>query len=381
MAFPDAAFEDQRAAFAQSMGVKLDKRTGADVATVAVVCTIYFINMLAVITMVWNRNYPPLKAKCVPLLASMFVAMGLCFVGDFEANGHVQLSGSGLSNCRGIGIWVHLVLGFCAISGMCALRSLMLYQVFCRNLPCRGLKFYLPIAAYLTLIFTYGIVTMAVNEKDAVYYFPELDLCAADTPYKTATVVLVWVTQGAVLVSYWFIRNIRSSFNESREMAFVTAASLTGLISTTIIQYVVPTYPLLLPYRMTMSYVTQLAINTTWWGMFAIPLFNCLFRRQKYLTEWTAKLRQDGMQREYRVDSSVGMQPIPDNAAPKTRPSFAHKESDNNNFYYSNESGTRLCAPSDSYSETGHISGHESAEDTQITCPAASSTNNARQLV
>ncbi|KAJ2471774.1 hypothetical protein GGI02_002046 [Coemansia sp. RSA 2322] len=162
---------------------------------------------------------------------------------------------------------------------------------------------------------------------------------------------------------YWRVRSIRSSFNESREMAVVSSLSVLGLLISTIIQYVQPEYMLLMRYRILMTTISQLCVNFTWWSIMAVPIYNCLFNHQKYLLKWRAKLRDDGLQREYHVDSSTGMQPISDAIAPGQPASFNDKTPSTQAFYYSNESGARLVNPLDvgaaiSISASSTISNH-----------------------
>ncbi|KAJ2549710.1 hypothetical protein GGH95_006198 [Coemansia sp. RSA 1836] len=41
----------------------------------------------------------------------------------------------------------------------------------------------------------------------------------------------------------------------------------------------------------------------TWWVPMAVPLYKCLTSRDVYLKQWIYKLRQDGLQRAYHVES------------------------------------------------------------------------------
>ncbi|KAJ2851207.1 hypothetical protein GGI22_005291, partial [Coemansia erecta] len=96
---------------------------------------------------------------------------------------------------------------------------------------------------------------------------------------------------------------IRSSFNESREMLGACAAVFAILIFTTAMHYASPAYPLAMRLRIATTALDHAATNIVWWLVMAVPMYQCLFHRKPYLDAWVAKLRRDGLQREYQVAS------------------------------------------------------------------------------
>ncbi|KAJ2000853.1 hypothetical protein GGI04_003982 [Coemansia thaxteri] len=371
MAFPNEAFEDQRLQNAIALKVELDKRGAADVATVMAFAAVVFINFLAVLFTLWNRNYPPIKAKSPLLMTCLFVGSTFWYIGDIRGHGHVQQYGTGLADCHVSNIWMHAVSGMFAVCGLYALRSQMLYQVFHLNQPCSGLKFFMPTIVYSTIVLVFAIVMQALGDKRTTYYVPQLDICSGTNTYKITILTLLW---GAVLydaVMYWRIRNIKSSFNESREMAAVSSLSILVLLVTTLISFLKPSYPLLMPFRVTMTVIGQFCVHLTWWSIMAVPIYQCLFNRHTYLVKWRATLREDGLQREYRADSSSGMQPITDNATKSLQTSYGDKVTNTHAFYYGNESGARLYAPM-TYADVGAIIGHEAPSAISNSCSGES---------
>ncbi|KAI9503847.1 hypothetical protein GGI25_005771 [Coemansia spiralis] len=335
MAFPNAAVEQRREAAAEAMHIKLDPRTSADLAIVILLSVIYLINLLAVIFVVFNRKYPPLKSKNPLLMVILFLASALWFVGDTQVNGHVTLAGSVFTNCRGFGIWVRVLLGVCAVSAVIAVRSYALHHVFYLNLPARGWRFLLPILVYIVCIIIYGIVTMALKPSASAEYMPALDICSLATPFKIAIFVFIWVSLAFVALITWRIRNIKSSFNETREMMVSCVIVFAAMTFNTTLQLVHQDYPLILKYRLVSTLFDHLCTNALWWSIMGRPVFNCLFRRNAYLQEWIAKLRQDGLQREYHMGSSQGQyqgrQVCPMNTMYGNRRSFAKAHE----FFYS----------------------------------------------
>ncbi|KAJ2494635.1 hypothetical protein GGI11_008763 [Coemansia sp. RSA 2049] len=75
------------------------------------------------------------------------------------------------------------------------------------------------------------------------------------------------------------------------------------LIFTTAMHYARPRYPLDARLRIATTSLDHLATNVVWWLIMAVPMYQSIFRRQAYLDSWVAKLRRDGLQREYQVAS------------------------------------------------------------------------------
>ncbi|KAJ2510780.1 hypothetical protein GGI11_005355, partial [Coemansia sp. RSA 2049] len=88
MTFPDLALEQKRVLAATSMDIGLDPRNTADLVVVVLLSCIFAINLVAVVFLIFNRKYPPLRSKSPVLMVIMFVASVFWFVGDLQVNGH-----------------------------------------------------------------------------------------------------------------------------------------------------------------------------------------------------------------------------------------------------------------------------------------------------
>ncbi|KAJ1943960.1 hypothetical protein GGF37_002417, partial [Kickxella alabastrina] len=96
-----------------------------------------------------------------------------------------------------------------------------------------------------------------------------------------------------------------SSFNESREATITSIIVAFVVTFATVMRYVLPKYPLDIRLRITNTTLNHITTNAVWWLIMGVPLYNCLFNRQKYLNHWILKLREDGLQKEYNVASNV----------------------------------------------------------------------------
>ncbi|KAJ2458072.1 hypothetical protein GGF42_002299 [Coemansia sp. RSA 2424] len=308
MSFAFTVAEQNRVKVAATLGYHLDPISYKDLGLIIAISVLYGIDLLAVIFMLWNRNYPPLKSKRPLLMAAAFASCVCWFIGDLQINGHVHLAASGLTSCRGIGVWVRVLLGVCTVSSLIALRSYGLFRVFRQNRPYRGLGLYLPFLVYCGCTLVYGIIAQALSDKVTVEYLPLLDLCYCPKPFRAALYAYIWITWLFVAVINWYIRGIKSSFNESREMAWSCFFVFAILTFSTVLQFAQPEYPFHQTQRLLTTGMDHLGTNLVWWAIMGEPLFNCLFRRRKYLEYWTAKLKKDGLQNEYEIASSSGTQ-------------------------------------------------------------------------
>ncbi|KAJ2156612.1 hypothetical protein IW139_005425, partial [Coemansia sp. RSA 353] len=98
MSFEFTPQEQTRVQLAHLGGVQLDPIGHADLAVIAVLSSVYFVNFAAVAFLVWNRNYPPLKSKYPFLMAAIMISMFIYFLGDLVLKAHVHVRGRVLSN-------------------------------------------------------------------------------------------------------------------------------------------------------------------------------------------------------------------------------------------------------------------------------------------
>ncbi|KAJ2741887.1 hypothetical protein GGI20_004877 [Coemansia sp. BCRC 34301] len=322
----------------------LEPRQAADVVMVIIITAIYFIQLLAVLFMLWNRKYPPIKAKSPWVMLGIFLASIFWFVGDLQVNGHAPLKGSPFTNCKFFSVWMHIIVGVCPVGSLIALRSYGLYQVFCLNRPYLGMPLYGSVGMLVGILLTFGIVTQSISATSSVYYVDGFDICGFNKGYQIAIFVMVWVLWTVVAALNWRIRNIKSSFKESRESMIMCIIAFGILTFMTALSYSMTSFPFNVKARIVATSVNQFSAMATWWLPMAIPLYNCLFRREKYLKQWVYKLRQDGLQRAYHVEPKSEEEHI----APALNHSYLHDQSPHVNKEIANVNGEFFYGDSDS---------------------------------
>ncbi|KAJ1878870.1 hypothetical protein H4R99_003159 [Coemansia sp. RSA 1722] len=281
----------------------LDPRGRGDAIMIIVFLIIYGFDFFAVLFMLWNRKYPPLKSKNPIIMTLVMACAWIWFASELGANGHIPLAGTPMTNCKAFGVWLRILLGVCSVSCLIALRTYGLYRVFHLNMPYQGLGFYLPFLLYFVCIIIYGIVSQLISPNKTIVYVAALDVCNYHSGFKASVFALLWVTWIIVAFLSWKIRNIKSSFNETREITLACFIVFAVLVFTTVMHYTHAHFPLNVQLRVATTTLDHMAVNVLWWLIMAKPLYMCLFHRNEYMREWLHKLRQDGLQRAYDVDS------------------------------------------------------------------------------
>ncbi|KAJ1937075.1 hypothetical protein GGF37_005353 [Kickxella alabastrina] len=200
---------------------------------------------------------------------------------------------------------MRILLGACGMCSLIALRAYGLYRVFILNLPYHSLGLYAPFALYWLSALVVGLISQFLDPKITTEFVEPLDLCDFHSGFKGALYAFIWSSVFIVIFVHWKIRNIKSSFNESREM-LITCSIICGvLLYATIMNYLRPMYPLDVRLRIINTSLDHLAANSLWWLIMGVPLYKCLFNRSLYLELWINKLRRDGLQREYNVNPNT----------------------------------------------------------------------------
>ncbi|KAJ1644982.1 hypothetical protein J3B02_000828 [Coemansia erecta] len=295
--------EQYREHLASLAKLDLDPRGRGDAIMIIVFLIIYGLDLFVVLFLLWNRKYPPLKSKNPLIMSLVMVCAWIWFTSELAANGHVPLAGTIMTNCKAFGVWLRILLGVCSVSCLIALRTYGLYRVFHLNMPYQGLSFYLPFLFYFICIIIYGIVSQLISPRLTIEYVAVLDICNYNSGFKASVFTLLWVTWIFVVFLSWKIRNIKSSFNESTEITLASFIVFAVLAFTTIMHYTHPRFALDVQLRVATTTLDHIAVNVLWWLIMAKPLYMCLFHRNEYMREWLHKLRQDGLQRAYDVDS------------------------------------------------------------------------------
>ncbi|KAJ2376863.1 hypothetical protein H4S02_007805, partial [Coemansia sp. RSA 2611] len=199
-------------------GKKLDPRGAPDLIMVFVFLAIYLFNFAAVLFMLWNRKYPPLKSKNPVLMTCIFLSSIFWFAGDLQVNGHAPLKDTPFMHCKFFGVWMHVLMGVSIMSSLIGLRSYGLYRVFCKGRPYRGVALYASVALTAFVLLAFGVTTELLPDSISAKYEEIADVCFFGVGYRAGLISFVWLNWAAVIAINWRIRHINCSFNETREI-------------------------------------------------------------------------------------------------------------------------------------------------------------------
>ncbi|KAJ2139221.1 hypothetical protein IW136_002912 [Coemansia sp. RSA 678] len=301
MSFEFTPQEQTRVQLAHLGGVQLDPIGHADLAVIAVLCSVYFVNFAAVAFLLWNRNYPPLKSKYPFLMAAIMISMFIYFLGDLVLKAHVHVRGRVLSNCMLFCVWMRVIFGAYMVSVLTTIRSYALFCIFLCNRAFRG-KYACCAAAIATVLaIVFVVVTYTMPGAQTVRYVPLIEMCSMSYAYRAVVQGLLWLVWIINAAINFQLRNITSSFNESREMFVACAAVFTLLAFNTVILYTHPLYPTNMALRITETLCSHVIANFLWWFIMFRSIYNCAIRRDAYLAEWKDKLVRDGLQKQYQI--------------------------------------------------------------------------------
>ncbi|KAJ1898967.1 hypothetical protein LPJ66_002411 [Kickxella alabastrina] len=338
--------ELQRQKNAEAMGLKLDPRGMADMSMLIVISMIYSFNFLAVVYMLRNRNYAPIKSKNVIVMALIMAVSVVWFVGDLQSNAHVSVTGTPLTNCKAFGVWMRVIIGAGGMCSLTAFRAYGLYRVFYLHKPFHGLGLYLPFAIYWLCALAVGLTSQFIKPSMTTEYIPELDMCTYRRNFLTSLFTFLWVSGSMVAIAHWMIRNIKSSFNEAHEMMATCAIMFVVLLISTIVNYINPMYLVNYNLRILITSTNHFASNSLWWLIMGKPIYKCMFDQNHYLHMWMHKLRKDGLQKEYEVDTKSLLAEhivLADSYNKCSRPmSMSAACYTNTDSFY--EPGSRICA-------------------------------------
>ncbi|KAI8325300.1 hypothetical protein GQ54DRAFT_254942, partial [Martensiomyces pterosporus] len=291
--------EKMRVDMAAFFGIKLDPVGYADLAAVVIVCLVNAVGLSANAFVWFNRHYAPLKAKNIPLMTGIYM-QGLClFLGDLTLCGLVHIRGPFFGNCMLMLIWLRTLFGTYTLGGLMTIRSYTLYRVFCQNKPILGVHRFVPYIIFVAAILTIGTITSLMPKRMTMDYMAGIELCLINKDLINAILTGIWLMWGGFILMLWLLRNIRTSFNEFREVS----VSLIVLIASTIFNHVllqrIPNFPIYLAWRLSLMFIDQFTTNLIWWMIMGKTVYKCMFHYEEYLLQWKHTLLTDGLHSRY----------------------------------------------------------------------------------
>ncbi|KAJ1832242.1 hypothetical protein IWW55_000817 [Coemansia sp. RSA 2706] len=293
--------EEERVEMGSFFDITIDPIGYGDLAMTIIWAFVLTVGLVAMIYTWVHRRYAPLKAKNIPLMTGIYLHSVFFFLGDLTMCGLVHVRGPFFANCTLMLVWFRSMFGNFALGSLLAIRSYKLYRVFCKNKPMHGYRRCIPYLLFLALILVVGIVSTVIPRGMTVDYIEGIEFCIVNQHLVTTYCVILWCVWSVYMGMVWLLRDIRSSFNEFREMAISLVLLVGCTIFNQVLLYDVPRLPTSLRWRLALVTVDQVTANFIWWLIMLKPLYNCVFRHDAYLAEWKEKMTFDGLRAQYGV--------------------------------------------------------------------------------
>ncbi|KAI7833624.1 hypothetical protein BX661DRAFT_177244 [Kickxella alabastrina] len=300
--------EIDRIEVAEFLGIRLDPVGYIDLSTIIVISTKYFLEFFVFCFMLYNRNYPPLKVKNVPIMFSLYFGGFTWFLGDIFTGGLVHLYGNPvLTSCRFTVIWCRACLGAFYITSLFGLRTYALYHVFVKGKAFKGPVFIIGFSVTVSSILLFAIISTVLPEDMTAIYEPLLDVCFPNKNFIIATLVIIWMIWTFVAAMTWGIRHVTFSFSEHVEI--LSSFSILFIISAmnTVCLFVINIYTASLVWRNLLVYTNHVGASVAFWVVMGVPTYNCMFNREEYLQYWIAIIKEDAMEDVYNYSPTVNV--------------------------------------------------------------------------
>ncbi|KAI8320908.1 hypothetical protein GQ54DRAFT_277002 [Martensiomyces pterosporus] len=279
--------------------MKIDPIGRGDTVAIIFGASIYGVTLLLFIYAWLNRSYAPIRAKNIWITTLMYISGILWFVGDIATNGHVELVGA-WSICKLWAIWFRVFFSF-SYSVSIALRVYALYRVFILHRPYKGRSVYLPVVAMFGCLIVFCVVSQVVSDSHTVMYIKEFEVCSYVWAFRGACIGLYWVVWLVILFLVVRIRHIHTSFNERYESFLICLLGFSGTLILTVVHTTHPNYTLQMHLRVANTCIDAANGNLGIWVVLLYPCYQSVFNRERYLQTWVAKLKADGLRKEYNM--------------------------------------------------------------------------------
>ncbi|KAJ1949334.1 hypothetical protein FBU59_001188 [Linderina macrospora] len=245
----------------------------------------------------WNRNYPPLRAKNLPLATMMWVGAFGWFIGSAVSNGLVDIEGV-WRHCIFPAVWIRIGFGY-MFTCSSLFRIYLLDRIFVQRRSTQGVRFHLPIFVFLAAVIIFCIISTVLPDYMTVIYLDKFKSCHYVAPYRFICLGIVASLWSLVAFLVWRIRNIHTAFNERIETIVIAVMALSTDIEMIVVHIVYLHYAQNRAVR-SMAVMFDLTMGcTASFILLVYPVYQCIFHRDEYLQKWLLKLSIDGLHKEY----------------------------------------------------------------------------------
>ncbi|KAJ2452139.1 hypothetical protein EV183_003121 [Coemansia sp. RSA 2336] len=272
-----------------------------DVFTLILGAVLMFVNTLLFVYVLWNRDYPPLRAKNIKLIAILYLSMLIWYLGTIGTNFNLYNYFNFKSTCILFGLWFRILLGVFMFIHVHVFRLYVYIRIFIRLRRVDYRQYAIALFSYIVIICSVGIPLSILRNKLTVQYITQLETCIYGDVFIEVSFVIVWVGWATTLVFTFLARKINSSFKEYREMLLIVFLASIAITYMTVVHHIWRAYTLHQWSRVTTTYAEYIASQSSLFILLSVPAYNCMFHREEYRRKFFDKMRSDGMASRYSM--------------------------------------------------------------------------------
>jgi hypothetical protein len=251
---------------------------------------IFTMGYIAIGIAFWNRDYPPLKAKQIPVIFLSLVSATCWWTGSVQAYGIIQQTGI-FRFCLLWGIWFQTVVGVQLHIAIYTFRILRLYFILVLGLTPTGFVFWSLVLSVWFPSIVMGFLPVAFPGK----YFSTGPIPIRGFEDGTPTcdyfdpiysnLLMLWALYGLLLLLFlnFKVSRVRAAFNEYNENKYGLLVLYLVLIVNFILGFGSQNFTW---GQILMASNQLMASNSLFWFTMFKPLKGFLFRKKEFLAEW-----------------------------------------------------------------------------------------------
>ncbi|KAJ1832857.1 hypothetical protein IWW55_005753 [Coemansia sp. RSA 2706] len=260
-----------------------------------------FINTLLFLYVLWHREYPPLRAKNIKLIAILYLSMVFWYLGtigtNFNLKGHLDFSGS----CLLFSLWFRIVFGIFMFICVHVFRLYIYIRIFKQVRKVTYRQYLVGAIVFVAVVTGYGVTLSVLRRQLTVRFVPLLGTCVYGTVFAELSFALVWVGWALILVVTFIARDINTSFKEYREMLLIVLLSSISISYETVVHHVVREYTVHQWSRVSSTLFEFLTSQSSLFILLGVPVYNCMFHRDEFRRKFFEKMKADGMASRYQL--------------------------------------------------------------------------------
>ncbi|KAJ2691485.1 hypothetical protein H4R19_006356, partial [Coemansia spiralis] len=272
-------------------GMQVTDPNGTDKVVVYACAALYGFTTAMLVYAWCNYNYRPIKAKNLVWVSLMHLSAVLWFIGNIPTNGHVALVGV-WSKCKLWVIWLRILFCF-VFATLMIIRFYALDRVFNQKKPFTTWGSAIAFVAVIVFSVVFCLVNQLIDDSKTVEYVEAMVVCNVTQGFRIAALTVQWVLWTGVGFLIFRLRNIQSSFNESRESIAIFVVAIVLLIESTVTYIHYKYFVLDLGQRIQKTVIDAVCTNLIIWLIIAYPVFMSIFCRRQYEQKWMATLARD----------------------------------------------------------------------------------------